>query len=136
MNEILKSKLNQVNIVKKTLIYCEDKNLKSITVEKLKELLLEIEKLIFSSDKKDKCRSIEIKREFTLKELVKYNGQGGKNAYVAIKGTVYDLTSEKSWINGVHHGLIAGKDLTDEFMKCHKNDINLKDLNIIGTIKE
>ena len=43
-------------------------------------------------------------RIFTAEELAKYNGQDGNPAYVAIDGTVYDVSNVPAWRNGKHHG--------------------------------
>ena len=59
-------------------------------------------------------------KQFTPQELANYNGSGGKPAYVAINGTVYDVTNQIRWAGGTHFGLTAGKDLTAQFLGCHQ----------------
>lgn len=54
---------------------------------------------------------------FTSAELAKYDGQNGQPAYVAVNGTVYDVTNVFS--NGRHHMHFAGRDLTDAFFSHH-----------------
>ncbi|SEF88186.1 Predicted heme/steroid binding protein [Caloramator fervidus] len=74
-------------------------------------------------------------KEFTLDELSQFDGRDGRPAYVAINGVVYDVTFNEAWAGGSHFGLLAGKDLTEEFNKCH--DLNkLLKLEIVGKIKE
>ncbi|OOM31848.1 cytochrome b5-like heme/steroid binding domain protein [Clostridium beijerinckii] len=58
-------------------------------------------------------------KELTLDDLSQYDGRGGKPAYVAIEGVVYDVSNESNWSGGTHHGLNAGQDLTDQFNSCH-----------------
>lgn len=58
-------------------------------------------------------------RTFTIEELATYNGKNGKAAYVAVNGTVYDVTSNRAWAAATHFGLVAGKDYTKEFASCH-----------------
>jgi predicted heme/steroid binding protein len=54
-------------------------------------------------------------KKFTLNELAEYNGTGGKPAYVAYKGKVYDVSASSFWLDGDHFGAHqAGKDLTEE----------------------
>ena len=54
-------------------------------------------------------------RKFTLKELAEYNGAGGKPAYVAYKGKVYNVSASSFWLDGDHFGTHqAGKDLTED----------------------
>ena len=48
----------------------------------------------------------------TQEELKQYDGKNGRKAYVAIDGTIYDVTDVDAWKNGEHHGNVAGKDLS------------------------
>ncbi|MTV47885.1 cytochrome B5 [Heliobacillus mobilis] len=68
-------------------------------------------------------------------ELSKYNGKNGFSAYVAINGIVYDVTNNPSWINASHFGLLAGKDLTQEYNSCHTGQSLLGRLSIVGKIE-
>ncbi len=52
---------------------------------------------------------------FTKADLATYDASGGKPAYVAYKGIVYDLTAVGTWSNGMHHGVSAGTDITARF---------------------
>lgn len=74
---------------------------------------------------------------YTIEELSKFNGVGGELAYVAINGTIYDVTSIKKWQSGTHYGLMAGKDLTEFFNSCHKNEQKILDkLIAVGTLAD
>ncbi|WP_207640916.1 cytochrome b5 domain-containing protein [Clostridium lundense] len=79
--------------------------------------------------------NLEKPKEFTLEELSKYDGTMGKPAYVAVNGTVYDVSNEASWGGASHFGLIAGKDLTAQFNGCHGNASILSNLPKVGTLK-
>lgn len=75
-------------------------------------------------------------KTFTADELKKYNGQNGNPAYVAVNGTVYDVTNAKRWKNGKHeNGIVAGVDLTDSMAKSPHGDSVLKDLPVVGQLK-
>lgn len=74
-------------------------------------------------------------KEFTLEELSRYDGTMGKSAYVAVNGTVYDVSNEATWGGASHFGLIAGKDLTSQFNGCHGNASILSNLSKVGTLK-
>lgn len=57
----------------------------------------------------------ETLEEFTLEELSEFDGQDGRDAYVAVDGYVYDMTDSAYWIEGNHQNRVqAGQDLTDE----------------------
>lgn len=72
---------------------------------------------------------------FTLQELSRYNGKNGNPAYIAINGTVYDITNNAAWAAGTHFGLSAGNDLTNEFASCHANQPILNTLPVVGKIQ-
>lgn len=58
-------------------------------------------------------------KEFTLSELAQYDGTMGKPAYVAVNGTVYNVSNISKWSGAKHFGLTAGKDLSSQFESCH-----------------
>ena len=50
---------------------------------------------------------------FSKEELAKYNGIDGNPAYIAVDGTVYDVTDVPQWKDGIHADEYeAGKDVT------------------------
>lgn len=74
-------------------------------------------------------------RVFTLEELKAFNGEGDNPAYVAVNGTVYDVSSRIPWAGGTHFGLYAGNDLTDDFMICHSGLTTiLEQLPVVGVL--
>lgn len=73
-------------------------------------------------------------RDLTLQELAKFNGKGGNPAYVAVNGTVYDVTNNAAWAAASHFGLAAGKDLTGEFASCHAGQPILSKLKVVGKL--
>lgn len=74
-------------------------------------------------------------REFTIDELAEYDGDMGKPAYVAVNRIVYDVSNNSKWSNGMHFGLIAGKDLSSEFESCHGAKSILANLPKVGILK-
>jgi len=65
-------------------------------------------------------------KTFTAAQLAEFNGKNGKNAYIAYDGVVYDVTSklDRTWKNGVHHGLLVGTDLTLQVNNCKEHAKN------------
>jgi predicted heme/steroid binding protein len=90
-----------------------------------------------SNKSNEKKRDFERQKEFTLEELSNYDGANGRAAYVAVNGTVYDVSKEATWGGGTHFGLYAGKDLSAEFMGCHKGMVEmLNKLPKVGILKK
>lgn len=75
-------------------------------------------------------------KQFTLEELKKYNGKNGQLAYVAIEGTVYDVSNVEPWKGGKHHGNEAGNDLSEAIMKSPHKHFVLSKLNEVGKLAD
>lgn len=73
---------------------------------------------------------------FTLDELAQYDGKNGNDAYVAVDGTVYDVTNAPKWQNGNHYGVQAGTDLTNAISRSPHGSSVLDGLPIVGTLVE
>ena len=74
-------------------------------------------------------------RIFTLEELATYDGKAGRPAYVAVEGTVYDVTNNRAWAAATHFGLVSGKNHTQEFASCHAGQQSiLQTLPIVGRL--
>ncbi|MDH3453705.1 MAG: hypothetical protein OEL80_01065 [Desulfuromonadales bacterium] len=73
----------------------------------------------------------------TLTELAKHDGQDGRRAYVAVNGTIYDVTDSPRWKNGLHppdHQ--AGQDLTEELAKAPHVRTVVERFPVVGTLEE
>lgn len=74
--------------------------------------------------------------EITIEELSQNNGSEGKPAYVAVNNNVYDMSQVIQWAGGTHFGLYAGRDVSNEFMACHKGMAEILDkLPKVGVLK-
>ncbi|MGB4588881.1 MAG: cytochrome b5 domain-containing protein [Clostridiaceae bacterium] len=73
---------------------------------------------------------------FTLNELSHYDGKDGAQAYIAIDGIVYNVTSADGWTEGEHEGYSAGQDLTAAFESSPHKEATLNRLEIIGTLAD
>ena len=73
-------------------------------------------------------------KEYTLEELAQYNGSNGRPAYVAIEGVIYDVSNLETWDEGMHFGLMAGQDLSEQFYSCHGIVQILKNAPKVGTL--
>jgi len=71
-------------------------------------------------------------KTFTKDELAKYDGKSGNPAYVAVDGTVYDVSRVREWKNGTHNGYKAGMDLSKEVKASPHGVSVLKDIPIVG----
>lgn len=66
-------------------------------------------------------------RNFTIEELANFDGKNGRAAYVAVNGTVYDVTNNRAWAAATHFGLLAGKEYSQEFASCHAGQQSILD---------
>jgi predicted heme/steroid binding protein len=104
-------------------------------------MLLEVDKLsrlinkLFDEEKEYFERGYRQEKSFTIQDLSEYDGTGGKPAYVAVNGVVYDVSSEKTWGGATHFGLTAGKDVSAQFNSCHNAQAVLSKLPRVGVIK-
>ena len=80
--------------------------------------------------------SVTPPQSWTLEALSKFNGMNGNPAYIAVNGTIYDVTNLGAWTNGVHRGIHAGQDITSFFASSPHSASILKQLPIIGQIGE
>jgi len=72
----------------------------------------------------------------TLAELAQNNGQNGRPAYVAVNGTIYDVTESPRWQNGQHppdHQ--AGQDLTEELASAPHVRAVVERFPVVGTLE-
>ena len=73
----------------------------------------------------------------TLAELANYDGKNGHRAYIAVNGTIYDVTASSRWENGLHppdHQ--AGQDLTEELAKAPHVRAVVERFPVIGKLEE
>lgn len=84
---------------------------------------------------KDNFEEIGVRQQrFTLEELSKYNGINGNAAYVSVNGIVYDVSSVQAWAGGVHFGVSAGSNVTENFITCHGASKMLEYLPKVGVV--
>lgn len=71
---------------------------------------------------------------FTAAELAKYDGKNGNPAYVAVNGTVYDVSNVPEWKNGIHQGRFqAGQDLSEAIKQSPHGTSKLDMVPAVGT---
>ncbi|MCW3779072.1 cytochrome b5 domain-containing protein [Levilactobacillus namurensis] len=75
-------------------------------------------------------------KNFTIAELSQFDGQNGHPAYVAVDGTVYDVSNVDAWAGGQHHGNVAGKNLSAAILKSPHGKGVLQKLPVMGTLTE
>jgi predicted heme/steroid binding protein len=76
---------------------------------------------------------------FTLKDLARFDGREGRPAYIAVDGTVYDVSASARWAGGQHIkcdlGSKAGRDLSSEIKSAPKSMRSLvAQLPVVGSL--
>ncbi len=79
-------------------------------------------------------------RSFTAAELATFDGQGGRSAYVAVDGIVYDVSASVRWPEGVHGvcnlGASAGMDLSETITRAPASmRSQLEKMPVVGTLR-
>ncbi|NIQ11994.1 MAG: hypothetical protein GWO23_21170 [Gammaproteobacteria bacterium] len=73
----------------------------------------------------------------TAEELAKHDGKDGRKAYIAVNGTVYDVTDSPRWEDGLHPpDHLAGQDLTEELTKAPHVRAVVERFPVVGTLEE
>ncbi|MDY0088473.1 MAG: cytochrome b5 domain-containing protein [Coriobacteriia bacterium] len=73
-------------------------------------------------------------KDFTLEDLAAFNGKNGQPAYVAFRGTVYDVSDSPMWEEGDHEAMHdAGHDLTAEHADA-PHDEYIVDFPVVGKL--
>ncbi len=129
----IKFKIQKIMYLKQMVYFAKFPSQKLYYKKLLKNEMKKLRNLTNNRDGK-KVNS-DNQREFTVEELSEYDGSNGKPAYVAVNGIVYDLSNEITWGGGTHFGLYSGKDLTNEFVKCHGKEEILNNLSKVGVLK-
>jgi predicted heme/steroid binding protein len=76
-------------------------------------------------------------RTFTRDELAKFDGKEGRLAYIAMAGTVYDVTGSLMWEEGEHEDEhSAGADFTDDMDFAPHNEDVLAPFPVVGALKD
>ena len=74
-------------------------------------------------------------RKFTSNELAQNDGKDGKPAYIAYKGTVYDVSQSAFWLYGDHMAAHqGGKDLTNEMELAPHREEMLQKVKQVGVL--
>ncbi len=73
----------------------------------------------------------------TIDELKKFDGKNGQPAYVAVKGTIYDVSTSPRWKEGNHEDSHrAGCDLTAELTEAPHVAAVLERFPVVGRLQE
>lgn len=82
----------------------------------------------FSSDEQHRIDTVAI----TAGELAEATCTDGAQCWVAVDGVVYDLGSVPTWQGGTHHGVSAGTDATEAFVRSGHGRQILEHLPVVG----
>ena len=73
----------------------------------------------------------------TKAELAGYHGRDGQPAYVAVNGTIYDVSKSSYWAGGNHLDTHqAGHDLTEELKKAPHVRSVVERFPVVGKLEE
>lgn len=82
----------------------------------------------------DEQRLIDTRR-VTAGELARHDGKDGCPAWIAVNGVVYDMSTLNGWKGGRHHGVQAGVDATESFVKSAHAVAKLQMMTVVGAFE-
>jgi predicted heme/steroid binding protein len=88
---------------------------------------------------RSKKAALSVKKEgdLSLAELGQYDGQEGRPAYIAFRGTIYDVSESRLWKNGNHMGRHpSGVDLTEVLSQAPHGDDKVMAMPRVGNLLE
>ena len=131
-DKIIIKKMRELNELKGMLFYRGGEHREDI-INEIKYIIGDLEVLLEEQREEFKVRT----KEFTLEELSMYDGKNNRPAYVAINGSVYDVTGVQGFMNGQHFGVKSGTDATNDFRRCHDNKREiLEGLRVVGVLTQ
>ena len=133
--KLLLKKFNRLNYLKGVLVSRSEEDREAI-IEEIKDIIELIINDSNESENNEEVTGYRSGKEFTLEELEGFDGKNGNSAYVAVDGTIYDVTESSFWRSGNHFGVQAGKDLTEQFYSCHSNNLeSMRGIKVVGILK-
>ncbi len=85
--------------------------------------------------RKKAALSVKKEGDLSLAELGQYDGQEGRPAYIAFRGTIYDVSDSKLWKNGNHMGRHpSGVDLTEILSQAPHGDDKVMAMPRVGNL--
>ena len=70
----------------------------------------------------------------TPDELAAATCNDGASCWIAVDGVVYDMSGFPSWLHGLHHGVRAGTDATDTFVRSGHGSNILEKMPVVGRL--
>lgn len=73
----------------------------------------------------------------TNQELAGYDGRDGRPAYIAVNGTIYDVSASPLWSGGDHQGAHqAGRELGEELKSAPHVRSVIERFPVVGRVEE
>ncbi|GFZ34148.1 hypothetical protein CSC2_46740 [Clostridium zeae] len=143
--ELLLQKYNKINFYKKMILLSTRENSLGL-IKDIERLTVQIEGILDYYKEKSAEKQVEKDtvetvfsfrtREFTMKELSEYNGVGDNQAYIAVNGTVYDITGERVLNQVLAAGFRPGTDLSGPFNSGKLSKQLLNNIRIVGVLRD
>jgi predicted heme/steroid binding protein len=74
-------------------------------------------------------------QKISRRDLAQFDGSKGNKAYVAVDGTVYDVTDSYLWERGEHQSAhMAGQDLTEELLDAPHDAEEIMRFPVVGVL--
>lgn len=129
--------IEEINYLRSTIDNCQCPYLRKWYDDMLLLNLTRMTDIVYMESNEGNKYNYMTQREtvLTKDELKKYNGTNGMPAYVAVDGVVYDVSRSLAWGGASHYGLMAGEDLSSEYVGCHSQMNVLWKLPRVGVVR-
>ncbi|GAB3624958.1 hypothetical protein GCM10027418_30440 [Mariniluteicoccus endophyticus] len=84
----------------------------------------------FTAEERQKIDTVSV----TPAELAAARCEDGQRCWLAVDGVVYDMSVFPKWARGRHHGVEAGTDATEKFVKSGHARAYLEKMPVVGRL--
>lgn len=87
--------------------------------------------VVFSPEERQRLEAVSV----SPRELAQATCEEGQRCWIAVDGVVYDMGAFPGWSRGRHHGVEAGGDATEAFVRSNHARQILEKMPVVGRLE-